>query len=302
MMNATTSIRTDATADGRFGRRVVLAGAAAAAAGIAAHLSAPLLSAAQEATPAAAEGGRATFVLVPGAWAGAWEWSRVVPLLRAAGHDVYATTPTGLGDRAHLATPAIDLDTHITDVVNVLEYEDLHDVTLVGWSYSGMIITGVAEQVPERLAQLVYFDADVPTDGQNGWDAELYSEEARLGDVMSGTAAGRPGFITVDPYVEWLRSLTKDPADAEWMLAKMVPQSLATYIQPVELGNPVAAALPRAFIFCTEGKGEADVDHTVRTAERVQSDPGWSYREVADTHLAPINAPRATTEALVSLI
>jgi len=225
-----------------------------------------------------------------------------VPLLRAAGDDVYATTPTGLGDRAQLATPAIDLDTHITDVVNVLEYEDLHDVMLIGWSYSGMIITGVAEQVPERLAQLVYFDADVPTDGQNGWDAELYSEEAMLADVASGKAAGRPGFITTEPYVEWLRSLTKNPADSEWLLAKMVPQSLATYVQPIRLGNPEAVALPRAFVFCTEGKGEAAVDHTVRTSMRVQSDPGWSYREVANTHLAPINDPQATTEALVSLV
>jgi pimeloyl-ACP methyl ester carboxylesterase len=274
------------------------------AGGIAAAWATRSLSpaAAQEATPTVVEGGQPTFVLVPGAWAGAWEWGRVVPLLRAAGHDVYATTPTGLGDRAHLATPAIDLDTHITDLVNVLEFEDLHDVVLVGWSYSGMIITGVAEQVPERLAQLVYFDADVPTDGQNGWDAELYSGEAILGDVTSGKTAGKPGFLTVDAYADWLRSLAKDPADAEWVLAKMVPQSLATYIQPIRLGNPAAAALPRTFIFCTEGKGEADVDHTVRTAMRVQSDPDWTYREVADTHFAPINDPEATAAALLSLV
>jgi pimeloyl-ACP methyl ester carboxylesterase len=280
-------------------RTAIYLGAAGMAATVATRGLNPVV--AQEVT-STADDGTATFVMVPGAWAGAWEWERVVPLLEAAGHTVYATTPTGLGDRADLATPAITLDTHITDVVNVLESEDLHDVLLVGWSYSGMIITGVAEQVPERLAQLVYFDADVPVDGENGWDAELYSEEAILADVNSGKAADLPGFVTLDPYIEWLRSLATDPADAEWLLAKMVPQSLATYIQAIRLGNPAAAELSRAFIFCTEGKGEADVDHTVRTRERVQSDPAWTYREVADTHLAPINDPKVVAETLLSLV
>ena len=115
--------------------------------------------------------------MVHGAWAGAWIWRDVIPLLRAAGHDVYASTATGMGDRVHLADPGIDLDIFVTDVVNLLEYEDLRDVTLVGWSFGGMTITGVAEQVPERLAQLVYLDAAVPADGQNDYDAN--PEEAR---------------------------------------------------------------------------------------------------------------------------
>ncbi len=127
------------------------------AGGIAAALAARGL-----ARPASAAPARSTFVLVHGAWAGAWIWKKIIPLLRAAGHDVYATTATGMGDRVHLADPAIDLDTYITDVVNVLEFEDLTDVTLVGWSYGGMIITGVAERVPERLAQLVYLEPRCP--------------------------------------------------------------------------------------------------------------------------------------------
>jgi pimeloyl-ACP methyl ester carboxylesterase len=155
----------------------------------------------------------AAIVLVHGAWAGAWIWKKIIPLLRAAGHDVHATTATGLGDRVHLADPATDLDTHITDVANVLEFEELTDVTLVGWSYGGMIITGVAERVPERLAQLVYLDANVPADGENSYDAELYSEEARAADRDAAEGAGMPGFLVIDPYVEWIRSLTPDPAD-----------------------------------------------------------------------------------------
>ena len=235
-----------------------------------------------------------------GAWAGGWIWKKIIPLLRAAGHDVYATTATGMGDRVHLADPAIDLDTHVTDVVNVLEFEELTDVTLVGWSYGGMIISGVAERVPERLARLVYLDASVPTDGENGYDAELCSEEARAADRAAAEAAGMPGFVVS----MWTGSaaLTPDPADQAWLFAKFVPQPLATYTQPIQLGNPAAAAVPRAFIFCTQGKEDAAVDFTVRTATRVRSDPSWRYLELADTHLAPINDPQATAEALLSLV
>ena len=223
-------------------------------------------------------------------------------MLRAAGHDVHATTATGLGDRVHLADPAVDLDTHIADVVNVLEFEELADVTLVGWSYGGMIITGVAERVPERLAQLIYLDANVPADGENSYDAELISDEARAADRAAAYAAGRPGFLVVDLYAEWIRSLTPDPADQAWLFAKLVPQPLATYTQPIRLGNPAAAAVPRALVFCTEGKGDAAGDSTVRTAIRLRSAPGWHYRELAENHMAPINAPQATSEVLLSLV
>jgi len=244
----------------------------------------------------------ATFVLVHGSWAGGWIWKKVIPLLRAGGHDVYATTASGLGERVHLADPAIDVDLYVTDVVNVLVYEDLTEVALVGWSFGGMIITGVAERVPERLAQLVYFDAAVPADGQNSYEAELYSEAARAADRADAAAAGRPGFQVVDRYTEWIRALIPDPADQEWLFARLVPQPLATCTQPLRLGNPAAAALPRAFVFCTDGKGDAAEDPTVRDAATARADPGWRYREVAANHLAPIVAPRATAEALLSLV
>ncbi len=109
---------------------------------------------------------KATFVLVHPAWFGGWCWGKVTPLLRDRGHDVYTPTLTGLGERAHLANPEISLATHIEDVVNVLEFEDLQRVILVGNSSGGMVITGVADRVPERLAQVVYLDAFVPEDGQ----------------------------------------------------------------------------------------------------------------------------------------
>src|SRR3954469_7979459 len=97
----------------------------------------------------------ATYVLVHGAWHGGWCWRKLTPLLRAAGHEVHTPTLTGLGERVHLAHNGVDLDTHVTDIVNVLEIEDLRDVTLVGWSLGGTVITGVADRIPERLAQLI---------------------------------------------------------------------------------------------------------------------------------------------------
>ena len=309
MTGETTTMRPTASRDRRLGRRAMLGGTAAvAAAGLATRLGAS--AAVQDASPAAAEGGRATFVLVPGQWTGAFIWYTVTPLLRAAGHDVYAITCTGLGDRVHLASPAIDLDTHITDVVNTIEYEDLHDVILVGHSYSGMIITGVAERIPERLSQLVYLDASVPTDGQNSYDADFIDEDTKLAamaaDIADGMEAGMPGFRpVVAGIVEWLQGAITDPAEAEWFIAKLVPHPLLSDQQPVRLGNPAAAALPRAFILCTADKdltADPQMDPYVLHVERVRSDPQWRIIEMDDNHIVNLNNPQGTAEALLSLI
>src|SRR5829696_5503835 len=107
----------------------------------------------------------ATFVLVHGAFVGGWCWRWVAPYLRGAGHDVYNPTLTGHGERVHLASPRVDLETHIEDVVNVLRYEDLSGVVLVGWSYGGMVVAGAADRAPERVSHIVYLDSDVPRDG-----------------------------------------------------------------------------------------------------------------------------------------
>jgi pimeloyl-ACP methyl ester carboxylesterase len=123
---------------------------------------------AEEAAPAAASQGREkpAFVLVHGAWHGGWCWKKVAPLLRAAGHDVFTPTLTGLGERVHLLASEIDLATHVDDVLGVLEYEDLTNVVLVGHSYGGMVISGVAERAGSRLARLVYLDAFLPENGK----------------------------------------------------------------------------------------------------------------------------------------
>lgn len=109
----------------------------------------------------------ATYVIVPRGWSGAWAWRGVAKRLQAKGHEVFTATLTGCGERSHLANPEINLEVHIQDVVNILTYENLTDVTLVGHSYAGIVITGVSERMPERLSHLIYLDAFVPLDGQS---------------------------------------------------------------------------------------------------------------------------------------
>ena len=108
-----------------------------------------------------------TFLLCHGAWSGGWAWKKMHPLMAQAGHRLMTPTYTGLGERAHLANPAIDLDTHIQDILNVIKYEDLRDIVLLGHSYGGMVATGVADRARERVSQLIYLDAFVPRDGQS---------------------------------------------------------------------------------------------------------------------------------------
>jgi hypothetical protein len=164
--------------------------------------------------------------------------------------------------------------------------------------------------VPERLAQVVYLDASVPTDGQNFYDFEFIAEEDRMaaiaGDIAAGMEADMPGFLPVSPEIEeWVRGMVTDPAEAEWFIAKLTPHPELTGLQPVRLGNPAAAALPRAYILCTADKDmEADpqMNPYVLHAERVRSDPGWRVLELDDNHVVNLNDPEGTAEALLSLV
>jgi pimeloyl-ACP methyl ester carboxylesterase len=293
----------------RIGRRTVLGTAAGAAgAALATHLSTSLAGAAQDATPDAAEGTKATFVLVPGQWTGAFVWHSVTPLLRNAGYDVYPVTCTGLGDRVHLANPAIDLDTHITDVVNAIEFADLHEVVLVGHSYAGMIITGVAELIPERLKAVVYLDADLPTDGQNSYEI-VPPEQARdflVEDISASVEMDTLGYRPVFPGIEeWLRGSINDPDEAEWFISRLVPHPELSNLQRVTLGNPAAAALPHVYVLCTADKdmeANPQTDPWVLMAERVRSEPNWTVIEMDDNHMVNLNNPQGTVDVLLSLI
>src|ERR1051325_5380741 len=132
----------------------------------------------------------ATIVIVHGAFGGGWEWSAVAALLRARGHEVFTPTLTGFGERVHLATPETRLETHIQDILNVLRYEDLHQVVLTGQSYGGMVITGVADRAPERVTHLVYLNALVPQNGESVFDLSPPAFRQRLEEAAQTSGAG----------------------------------------------------------------------------------------------------------------
>jgi pimeloyl-ACP methyl ester carboxylesterase len=227
----------------------------------------------------------ATFVIVPGAWGGAWSWNRfVVPKLRARGHEVFAVTLTGLGDRSHRAPPGIDLDTHIQDVVNVLFYEDLRGAILAGHSYGGNVITGVADRCPERLRQLVYLDAATPADGQAPADATGRRDELER-RLREGDWRNPPGTPPPD-----------QPAEiTDWARPRRHGHPIKTLLQPLKLTRG-ETTLPRAYVYCTVGKEPGS--HQARRAEHVRNDPRWSYVELNTGHNLHYTAPDETVRIL----
>ena len=232
----------------------------------------------------------ATFVLVHGSHGGGWIWQKVTSPLRAAGHIVYTPTLTGVSDRAHLLDCGVNLTTHITDVVSLLFYEDISDVILVGNSYAGMVITGVAARAPERLKRLVYLDAYVPEDGQN--EVELWPELMRSA-ILSDEAASKG--LRQPPPPE-LYGVT-DPALVEWVKARWTPHPLATYTEPVPRGNAKSAALPRVFIHCTAGPDMSTPLFAPFAAKAGAN--GWEVYELAAGHVAMLTAPEEVARLLL---
>lgn len=211
----------------------------------------------------------AIFVLVHGAFGGSWQWREVVKPLWAAGHEVYAVSLTGLGERAHLANPEINLSTHIQDVMREITCSDLMEVILVGHSYGGLVITGVADRIPEHISQLVYLDALVPEDGQSYID-------------LIGPVAAAAALQAVQAYGDGWKLLFDDP-DPRW-----TPQPAQTGLEKLNLKNPAATRLPRVFIYCTEEKPEDDLGllPITRAAERAKADSHWRYFEIPSPHNA----------------
>jgi pimeloyl-ACP methyl ester carboxylesterase len=190
----------------------------------------------------------ATYVLVHGGGHGGWCYQRVARLLQSKGHEVHCPTMTGLGERSHLLHPDIDLDTHITDIVNVLVYEDLRDVILAGHSYGGMIITGVADRALDRVGQLVYLDAALPLNGEALTDL---APEAMEGARANGRVVDGVELVVFPEYILPLMSVP-DPDDQAWMLDRLEPHPWRTFEQPLTLQNEEAVRkIPRTIINCT---------------------------------------------------
>lgn len=191
----------------------------------------------------------ATYVLVHGGGHGGWCYQRVARLLRAEGHEVYTPTLTGLGERSHLLSSSIDLDTHITDVVNTLEYENLHDAILVGHSYGGMVITGVADRASKRVGHRVYLDAATPQDGESLLDlaAPLLNAARQHARIENGVE------LVLDPGTDPLGFYgVTDPAQIEWMKTRLTPHPWKSFEQKLRLHNEEALArIPQSHIVCT---------------------------------------------------
>lgn len=230
----------------------------------------------------------ATYVLVHGGGHGGWCYQRVARILRSSGHDVYCPTLTGLGERSHLLAADIDLDTHITDVVNVLVFEGLDNVILAGHSYGGMVVTGVADRALERVGQLVYLDGAIPADGESLADVSptLMAEARSAGRVVDGVE------LVVFPGYTYFG--VTDPDEIAWMKDKLTPHPWSCFEQPLALANEAAVKrIPRTIINCIPTLG---VRPREKTEERVfEGDRVW---EIDTGHDLMISEPDAVAEML----
>src|SRR5687768_10096458 len=208
-----------------------------------------------------------------GATAGGWEWKSTGKFLSDDGHTVYRATLTGLGERMHLNSTEVDLQTHINDVVNLILFEDLHDVVLTGHSYGGMVITGVIDRIPERIRHVVFLDAAVPDDGMALWD-------------LFGGGRGMPPDRFKDGFMQvpWVKPDAQPPHS--------VKHSIKCFSQPVSYKNPAALKLPVTYVaFIPRDKSAEERAKTDKSWQRAVS-RGWTIRTFPGTHVAMVEDPR----------
>ena len=238
----------------------------------------------------------ATFVLVHGAWFGGWCWQKVIPYLEAAGHEVYAPTLTGLAERASELSPNVGLETHIQDIVGLLEEKDLHGVILVSHSYSAMVITGVVDAVPERIAHLVYLDTFVPRDGES-----LADSSPMVIHVLRKQAQAHGDGWRVPPHGTY--GVAKEP-DRSWVLRSVTPQPLKTFEQPLHLKNPaIVSTKPRTHIDCTgSGFFFLFMRHLLAPRALPPKEAGWRLRQLPTGHCAMITMPRELADVLLEVV
>jgi pimeloyl-ACP methyl ester carboxylesterase len=234
-----------------------------------------------------------TFVLVHGAWGGSYGFKLVRGPLRAAGHEVFTPSLTGIGERAHLASPQVNLTTHVTDVVNTILYEDLSDIVLLGYSYGGMVVTGALEYVADRVSHLVYLDAFKPDNGQSLDDLS--------GAGYQPAAIGPGSSWLVEPLYRHL----DDPGQADWFGSRRSAHPVGCFIEPVRLGRPLEEySFTRTYIKALQEPprpGDGGPSAFWRAAEYVKSNPAWRYREIDTDHMIPINRPDELVKLLLEL-
>jgi pimeloyl-ACP methyl ester carboxylesterase len=228
-----------------------------------------------------------TYVLVHGAWSGAQTWRKVRPLLRQAGHEVFTPSLTGLGERVHLASPQVTLDTHIQDVVNMLRFEDLADVVLLGYSYGGMVVTGALEDIADRVRALVYLDAFVPQDGES-----LYG--------LTGQSA--PEDFGQDWLVPPMPREFDDPDEAAWAMARRVAHPRACFTTPVHLTQDLERYdFSRTYIKALQPPRTIEGHPFWDAADHARESALWRYAEIDTNHMVANNKPEELTELLLEL-
>jgi pimeloyl-ACP methyl ester carboxylesterase len=230
------------------------------------------------------------FVLVHGAWHGGWCWRNVAEILRPAGHRVFTPTLTGLGERAHLLDASVRLSTLIDDICAVIEFEELDDVVLVGHSFGGLVISGVADRMKQRISRLVYLDSLIVQHGQSALSVlppEVQKERSR----------------TIDP--QGLRMAVPSPdkfglfeqTQVDWAMRRLTPHPLQTYQEPLLLRHPVGNGLPKTYIAVTEPW----YPPLLAIREWVKSHQDWDWREIAAGHDAMIIAPAELARLLMQI-
>jgi pimeloyl-ACP methyl ester carboxylesterase len=227
-----------------------------------------------------------TIVLVPGGGLGGWAWSRVTPLLRDAGHDPHPITLTGTGDRAHLNRPGIDLSAWIADVIAHLDADELTDVILVGHSFAGTVISGVAARAPERLAHLVYLDALVPADDQSVFAAMGPEQAGFLEQLAAAHDGWSLPWFTDEQLDQFYGAHGLTSEDLAWMRRHLTAQPLATYREALHLSNH---DVPRTYIACQRNSMPPAVD---------EDTPGWNQTTLDAGHWPLITAPSETAKLI----
>ena len=228
------------------------------------------------------------FLVCHGAWSAGWAWKKMHPLMQAAGHRLVTPSYTGLGERVHLANPSIDLETHIEDILNVIKYDDLRDIVLIGHSYGGMVATGVADRARDRTAQLIYLDAFVPEDGQSLLDLNE-SDRQRMQQLV------KDGGWRVPP-----RPISPDTAEAdiEWLNARRVDMPVKCFDTSLKLQSG-KLTLPRSYIYATR---ITPADTFGQFAKRTRNEAGWRYYEIDASHSPNVTAPEPLMALLEKIV
>jgi pimeloyl-ACP methyl ester carboxylesterase len=228
----------------------------------------------------------ATFLVAHGAWSAGWGWKKMHPLMAARGHRLMTPTLTGLGERAHLARPEIDLETHIADIVGVLKFEDLADVMLIGHSYGGMVATGAADRARKRIARLIYIDAFAPDDGESVFDCLPPAVRAQRQAGAGTDWRIPPGPMPPDT----------SPEDRAWAEPKRLPQPVKTFEQKLKFQHG-PLTLPRHYIYCTRHSP----DDRFRTFYERAKREGWDASEIDASHNPHITNPVALADLLTKI-